>query len=118
MPPSCRFMGRKVYWHIVILIIISDWQNKVISIFKQSKLFGVSRNTIDRWVAFYQDIFPSSPQWQRIRGQVAASIKNNKLPANLINYFLSFKSCAKDALVSCLKLLSQGSGFCQKIRAG
>lgn len=119
MPPSCRFMGRKVYWHIVILVIISNWQNKKnLNIFKVSKLFDVSRNTITRWITFYQDIFPSSPQWQMIRGQVSVFIKNNKLPANLINYFLSFKSCAKDALVSCLKLLSQGSGFCKKIRAG
>jgi len=118
MPPSCRFMGRKVYWYVVILVILSDWYNKATNIFKLSKLFGVSRNTIDRWIVFYQDVFPSSPQWQLIRGQVAASIKNNELPANLVNYFLSFKSCTKDALVSCLKFLSQGSEFCQKIRAG
>jgi len=119
MPPSCRFMGRKVYWHVVILIILSDWQHKAATnIFNLSKLFDVSRNTVTRWIAFYQDIFPSSPQWQLIRGQVAASIKNNELPANLVNYFLSFKSCAKSALVSCLKFLSQGSEFCQKTRAG
>jgi hypothetical protein len=118
IPPSCRFMDRKVYWHIVILIIISEYQNKEINIFKLSKMFAVSRNTITRWIVFFQDTFSSSPQWQRIRGQVAASIKNNELPASLINHFLSFKSCAKDALVSCLKFLSQGSGFHQKIRAG
>jgi hypothetical protein len=118
MPPSCRFMGRKIYWHVVILVILSDWHNKPTNIFKLSKLFSVSRNTIDRWIAFYQDVFPSSQQWQLIRGQVAASIKDNELPANLVNYFLNLKSCAKDALVSCLKFLSRGSEFCQKIRAG
>ncbi|RLB97848.1 MAG: hypothetical protein DRH34_14665 [Deltaproteobacteria bacterium] len=118
MPPSCRFMDRKVYWHVVILIIISEYQNKETNIFKLSKLFTVSRNTIARWIDFYKNIFPSSPQWQMIRGQVATSIKNSELPANLVNYFLSFKSCTKDALVSCLRFLSLGSEFHQKIRAG
>ena len=118
MPPSCRFMDRKVYWHVVILIIISEYQNKETNIFKLSKLFTVSRNTIARWIIFFQDTFPSSPQWQRIRGQVTAFIKNNELPASLVNHFLNFKSCAKDAFISCLKFLSQGSEFHQKIRAG
>ena len=104
MPPSYRFMGRKVYWHVVILIIISDYQNKAwkTSIFRLSRLFGVSRNTIIRWIDFFKDIFPSSSQWQRLRGQVSASIRNNGLPSNLVNYFLNIKSTAKGALVSCL----------------
>ncbi len=118
IPPSCRFMDKKVYWHVVILVIISEYQNKEIHIFKLSKLFAVSRNTIARWIAFYQDVFPLSHQWQKIRGRVTASIKNNELPASLVNHFLNLKSCAKDALISCLKFLSQGAGFCQKIREG
>lgn len=118
-PPSCRFMDRKVYWHGVILIIVSTWQqNKASSIFKLSKLSDVTRNTIKRWILFYQDIFPSSRQWLRVRGLIPAFIKNNELPSSLINYFLSIKSCAEDALAACLKFLSRGSGFFQKIRAG
>ena len=117
-PPSCRFMDRRVYWHSVILVIVSVCQNKASGIFKLSKLFGVSRNTINRWIIFYQDVFPSSRQWQMLRGLAPAFIKNNELPSNLVNFFLSVKSSAKDALVSCLKFLSRGSGFIQKIRAG
>lgn len=116
-PPSCRFMGRKVYWHSVILVVVSEWQNKAFSIFKLSKLSGVTRNTINRWIHFYQDVFPSSRQWQMLRGLIPAFIKNNELPSRLINYFLSIKSCAKDALAACLKFLSRGSEFFQKIRA-
>jgi len=118
MPPSYRFLGRKVYWHIVILIIISEWQNKINSIFKLAKLFDVSRNTITRWIDFYQNIFPSSPQWQSIRGQVVSSVKNKELPASLVNHFLNLEFSIKTALVSCLKFLSQGVIISQKIRAG
>jgi len=120
MPPSCRFIGRKVYWYVVILVIVSDWQNKTwkTNIFRLSKVFGISRNTINRWVGFFKDIFPQSLKWQRIRGQVSASIRNNDLPSSLVNHFLNLKSSVKEALLSCLKFLSQGSGFYQIIRAG
>jgi hypothetical protein len=118
MPPSCRFIGQKVYWYIVILVIISDLQNEKINIFKMSKLFNISRNTIARWVNFFQDIFPSSSQWQSIRGRVSALITNTGLPSGLVNYFVNFKSTVEDSLISCLKFLSQGSDFHQKIRAG
>jgi len=117
IPPSCRFLDKKVYWHVAILVIVSEYQNKESSIFKVAKLFNVSRNTIARWINFYQDIFPYSPKWKRIRGQAAAFIKNNKLPSSFVNHFLNLKSCAKDALISCLKFLSKGSEICQKIRA-
>jgi len=120
MPPSCRFMGRKVYWHAVILAIITDWQNKArkISVFRLSKMFDVSRNTIKRWIVFYQDVFPASRRWLKIRGRISASVKNSVLPAGLINHFIAFNFCAKEALVSCLKFLS-GWSCCSKItRAG
>ena len=118
IPPSCRFLDRKVYWHAAILVIISEYQNKDLNIFKLGKLFNVSRNTIARWICFYHDIFPYSPEWQKIRGQVDARIKNTELPSNLVNHFIDLKSCAKNGLISCLRFLSNGSEICQKIRAG
>jgi len=120
MPPSCRFLDRKVYWHVVIIVVISEFQNKAgaTNVFKLSKLFDIPHNTITRWIDFYQNVFPASIEWQSIRGQAAAFIKNNELPSNLLNHFLKLKSSAKEALFSCLKFLSNGYGFYQKIRAG
>lgn len=120
-PPSYRFMGKKVYWHAFILVIMSEWQNKKlqeINVFKLSKLFDVSRNTVTRWIFYYKNNFPFSNEWQRIRGQVIASIKSNALPSSLVNHFLSLKSSAQDALVSCIKFLTQGADLHQKSRAG
>jgi hypothetical protein len=117
--PSCRFNGRKVYWHAFILIIVSERQqpkHSDINIFKLSKLFNVSRNTITRWLHYYKEEFPFSREWKRIRGQVIASLKNDELPSNLINYFLNLKASGQEALVSCLKFLSRGSDFYWKIR--
>lgn len=114
LPPSCRFLGRKIYWYPVILSIISDWQNKSIEfcISRLALKLDISRNTIQRWIVFFQKSFPLSIEWRSVRGYVPAFIRNNRLPANIVNYYLSLKECCQDALVACIKLLS---GIVQKI---
>lgn len=108
MPPSCRFLGRKIYWYIVILLRISDFQNQTenstISEFSQNS--GISRNTIGRWLFFFQEMFPKSPSWQSTRGLLPACIKNDGLPASMMNYLLCIKSDTQEAVISCLKLLT------------
>ncbi len=120
IPPTCRFLGRKVYWYAVILTIVSDWQNKIqnMTISKLAGKMGISRNTLKRWLHFFQNIFPVSTQWKKIRGCVSAIVKNDRLPGSLINSYLKQQSNIEKALISCLKFLSQGSEISQKIRSG
>ncbi len=114
------FLGKKNYWYSVIIIIISNLQNQTEerSVFDMSKQSGISRNTITRWLSFFRGIFPSSPQWQSIRGQVSSSVKSDEVPGSLVKHFLSFISCTQDALISCLKFLSLGSVIYGKTRDG
>ena len=116
MPPSCRFLGRKVYWFAVILCVLTDWQNtnQKITVSDWSIRTGICRNTLNRWLAFFQDTFPASRTWRKIRGQISAGVSNSRLPSSFINFFRTVKSNAEDALVSSLIILSGGS----KIRAG
>lgn len=116
IPPSCRFLGRKVYWFAVILCILTDWQNanEKITVSEWSIQTGISRNTIKRWLSFFHDTFPASRTWCRLRGQISACVRNSSLPSSFINYYRKLKSNAKDTLVSSLIILSGGS----KIRAG
>jgi len=108
-PASCRFMGRKVYWHGIILLVMALKQQRPEgpSINKLMKMFEIgSRNTILKWLQYYRDIFPTSPQWQRIRGQIVASIRDSELPGELLNYFFRQSKTKDIGLVSCLKLLA------------
>jgi hypothetical protein len=115
-PPSCRFMGRKIYWFAVILCILTDFQNtnEKATVSDWSMRTGICRNTIKRWLAFFHDTFPASRIWRRLRGQISACVRNSSLPSSFINYCRTLKSTAKDALVIGLICLSDGS----KIRAG
>jgi len=118
IPHSCRFLGRKVYWFVNILIVVYECQNSEDCIFRLSKLYDISRYTLKRWLLFFKNVFPVSSQWQKIRGLVKASIKNSELPSILVKFFLNIKTSAQDAVVSCLKFLSQGFSLHIKIRDG
>lgn len=120
IPPSCRFLGRKVYWYAAILTIVSDWQSKIqnMTISKLAREMMISRNTLKRWIHFFKNTFPVSFQWKRLRGRVSAIVKNAHLPGNLINFYLQQQSNIEKALISCLFFLSQDVEISQKTRAG
>jgi len=120
IPPTCRFLGRKVYWYAAILTIVSDWQNKIpnMTISKLAGKMGISRNTLKRWILFFKNTFPVSVQWKKIRGCVSTIVKNNRLPGSLINSYLKQQSNIEKAVISCLKFLSQNIEISRKTRAG
>jgi hypothetical protein len=116
MPPSCRFLGRKIYWFAVILCIVTDFQNtnEKVTVSNWAIRAAISRNTIKRWLDFFYDTFPASRTWRRLRGQISACVRNSNLPSSFINYCRVLKSTAEDTLVASLIFLSGGS----EIRAG
>jgi hypothetical protein len=101
-------MGRRVYWGCVILVVITLKQNSPHSASARriKEMFGISRKTLKRWMAYFREEFPASIQWQRLRGRLASTVSNNELPAELINYFLKNFQSSQQALIGCLKFLA------------
>ncbi len=110
LPPSCLFMGRKVYWAAVILVVSTLRQRKANghSINLLARKFCVSRKTVVRWMHYFRTEFPSSAGWQRLRGQVTAKISNHGLPGRLVEHFLRHHPCPGDGLIGCLRFLALG----------
>jgi hypothetical protein len=108
LPSSCLFMGRRVYWGCVILVVMALKQNRpqCASARRIQEMFKISRETLKRWIAYFRDEFPVSSKWQRLRGRLAASVDNNQLPAGLINYFVQFFQSPLQALIECLRFLA------------
>jgi len=113
LPPSALFMGRRVYFGGVILIVLTLRQKNSHEHSKAGlkRLFGVSRKTISRWQIFYQDIFPLSGQWQRLRGLISSVVRNDKLPSTLVDYFAQHVRSAEEAIINCLRFLAGGMKF-------
>lgn len=108
LPPSTLFMGRRVYWGSVIVVILTLRQNNPCMTSKAllMRLFEVSRKTINRWLTYFREVFPTSLQWQLIRGRVAPSVNNLELPGSLLNYCIAHSENAEAGLINCLHFLS------------
>lgn len=108
LPPSCLFMGRRVYWGCVILVVLALRQQRPdgASAGKLQRMFAIPRKTLVRWFAYFRDEFPGSAKWQRLRGRVPPSVDNRRLPGSLLECFLEKAVSAQGALVDCLRFLA------------
>ena len=111
MPESCLFMGRRVYWRCVVLIATALMQRRTasVSIGQLSRLIGVSRRTILRWFDYFTQVFGQSSEWLRIRGFLPATVSNDCLPVNFLEYCITQSQDALSGLVMCCRLLGRGS---------
>lgn len=119
-PPSSLFMGRRVYWGCVILVVMTLGQGRLCgaSVSKLERMFSISRQTIKRWIAWFRDEFPQSAQWHRLRGRVVCTVSNEELPASLILHFLNHLPTSEQALVACLSFLAAGSSDLSNVSEG
>ena len=103
-------MGRRVYWSVVILVVMTLRQNNpdAWSSGKIKKMFDISRQTLSRWVEYFRDVFPSSANWQRIRGRISCRVSNSQLPGAVVNYFVEHSDTPDKGIVECLGLLAAG----------
>jgi len=108
LPPSCLFMGRKVYWGAVILVIMTLRQNRPEgkSTIWLMRMFGISRKTLFRWLAYYREVFPQSKQWKRLRGRIGISVKDSRLPGDLLDYFIAYCRHVEKGVIGCLQFLA------------
>lgn len=106
LPPSTLFMGRRVYWGSVVLIVMTLRQNRQESFSILSRLFGVPQQTIKRWAVYFRELFPFTQLWKQLRGQINCNVDNSCLPGNLVQYFLTTCDSQMDGVVNCLKFLA------------
>ncbi|MFQ5917057.1 MAG: hypothetical protein ACE5I0_04515 [Candidatus Binatia bacterium] len=108
LPPSCLFMGRRVYWGAVILVVMTLRQNRPEGAGTKwlIGMFGISRKTLIRWITYYREVFPQSAQWKKLRGRVGVYVGNDRLPGDLVDYFVDHCDCAEEGLIRCLYFLA------------
>jgi len=84
-PPSVRFLGRKVYLGIVIILVtatqhgLSDKRRK--QLIERLDLYP---QTLSRWRKWWREHFPSSRCWQAEQGNYIPPIDTGQLPGALL----------------------------------
>jgi hypothetical protein len=88
-PPSVRFLGRKVYLSVIILIISAMRQGPTPRRVRAlSERFGADRRTIARWQVLWREHVPQTPFWKAARARLEPVIKIVTLPYSLLDAFL------------------------------
>ena len=111
LPKSIIFMDRRVYFRVAILIITTLNQSKPQEYSKNmlSKMLEVNRKTINRWLAYFREIFPTSQMWKTVRGFISPAVTTLGLPSSLLKYCLGHTPSSEIAIINCLLLLTTGS---------
>lgn len=63
LPPSVRFLGRRVYLEVVVLL------GCLWALLGDVGAAGVPIRTVRRWIAWWTSAFPSSPTWAVLRAR-------------------------------------------------
>jgi len=88
-PPSVRFLGRKVYLGVVVVLVSAMRQGPTPRAARElSKRFGADRRTIARWQVFWREHFPETAFWKVARARLVPVVKIVTLPRSLVESFL------------------------------
>jgi hypothetical protein len=107
-PPSLRFLGPKVYWAAVV-VLISAMRCGVTPTRMQllKDLVGVSRQTVLRWKLWWQQVLPQSPFWRAAHGAFHSGVELCDLPQSLLE---QFAGNVEERLLALLRFLAPLSG--------
>jgi hypothetical protein len=87
-PPSVRFLGRKVYLGVIIILITA--LNHGLSHRRRQQLLDqldINPQTFYRWLTWWREFFPTSRCWQAARSQFMLPLNNVHLPGALLGRF-------------------------------
>lgn len=108
LPPSCLYLGRKLYWKAVILVVLACRQKRENS-WTYEKLqarFGVSRSTIWRWANYFEEFFSESDEWKKRRGYVVEQIDRDSIPGAVWEIFREVYDDLEEAMGKMVQFLS------------
>jgi hypothetical protein len=107
-PPSVRFLGRKVYLGVMVVLITAMRQGPTPkgSALLQ-KRFGADRRTITRWQAWWKEAFPRTKFWTVARARCVVHGRHDKFPRTIVD---RFRAESSEWLVALLRFLSPVGG--------
>lgn len=87
-PPSLRFLGRKVYLGLVVLLLPAAGRRLAPGVVTAlRRALGPSLRTFRRWLAWWTDIFTRTPFWKVARARLMPVLDEVALPASLVDRF-------------------------------
>lgn len=109
-PALVRFLGRRVYVSIIVLLVASMTQGptpKRLCALKAE--LGISSQTLKRWLHYWREIFASQSTWRYHRGNFMPPIADMELPLALLARFEQTSGNIISAAIKLLRLANNCS---------
>ncbi len=104
-PVQLRFLGRKVYVSILVVIAAAMTQgvnSKRLCAIEQE--LGIPPRTVRRWLVYWQEIFPSNSGWRYQRGNVMPPVDDTGLPTSLLLRLSALYPTCHQAIITLLNI--------------
>ena len=103
-PPSVRFLGRRVYAGLVVILVSAMAQGlKPERVQRLRENLGIDRRTLQRWRQWWLGSFVESSFWKEVRARFMPPLYQKTLPLSLC---VRFKTERRDRLLDLLKFLA------------
>jgi len=103
-PPSVRFLGRRVYPGIVVVLVSAMMHGlSAARVERVRQELGIDVRTLGRWRQWWLEEFVESPFWKAARGRLMPPVDEGRLPLSLVD---AFGARHREGLVRLLKFLS------------
>jgi hypothetical protein len=87
-PPSLRFLGRRVYFATVVVIVsVLRHGPTPTRVRRLQELVGMSRRTVERWCQWWRDAFTHLPLWRAGAARFVPPVAQRDLPKSLLERF-------------------------------
>ena len=113
-PPSVRFLGRKVYWSAIVVVVSAMRHGATPA--RMRKLrdhLGVSRRTVERWRVWWREAFAESAFWKAAAAAFMPPAAPELLPASLLERFTGDAERRLLAFLRFLAPITGGAGLAQ-----
>lgn len=91
-PPTLRFLGRKVFFSVWVLLLPVLRQGPTPArLSRLEEVFAVSGRTLLRWQRWWRDVVPQSAFWRARQGDWATPVSSAALPGSLLEAFVSIE---------------------------
>ena len=120
-PPSVRFLGRRVYVSVMVVLVAAMQQGPTARRRKElAKHFGVDRRTLARWQVFWREHFPQSPFWKVARARLAPVFEMVEYPRSIVAAFVHSVNPMMEwkNLLKFLSPISTPKGYASTINGG
>jgi hypothetical protein len=87
-PPSVRFLGRKVYAGLVVVLVsamLHGLKPKRVEVLREA--LGIDKRTLKRWRAWWLENFAGSGFWKSARAFFTPRLDETVLPLSLVEAF-------------------------------